>query len=100
MPSAAKAVARAHQRGAPAPLKPSGCIPPTLRYRPPATMDTVLPPADRFSDHRTADPYWNESVWFSISKPQEHLHGLIQYYFRPNMGMLNGGPVIWDPSGT
>jgi hypothetical protein len=63
-------------------------------------MDTVLPPADRFSDHRTADPYWNESVWFSLSKPEEHLHGLIQYYFRPNMGLLNGGPVIWDPSGT
>jgi hypothetical protein len=60
----------------------------------------VLPPADRFSDHRTEDPYWNESVWFSISKPEQRLHGLIQYYFRPNMGMLNGGPVLWDPSGT
>jgi hypothetical protein len=60
---------------------------------------SALPQADRFSDDPTDNPYWNESVWFSISKPQERLHGLIQYYFRPNMGMLNGGPVLWDPSG-
>jgi hypothetical protein len=61
---------------------------------------SLLPRADRFFDERTDDPYWNESVWFSISKPEERLHGLIQYYFRPNMGMLNGGPALWDPSGT
>ena len=59
-----------------------------------------LPMADRFSDDRNDSPYWNESVWFSISKPEEKLHGFVQYYFRPNMGMLNGGPVLWDPSGT
>jgi hypothetical protein len=58
------------------------------------------PRADRFSEGRTNSPYWNESVWFSLSIPERHLHGLIQYYFRPNMGMLNGGPVLWDPSGT
>jgi hypothetical protein len=56
---------------------------------------SLLPRADRFCDQRTDDPYWNESVWFSISKPEERLHGLIQYYFRPNMGMLNGGPMLW-----
>lgn len=59
-----------------------------------------LPQADRFADDRNDNPYWNESVWFSISKPEEHLHGFVQYYFRPNMGMLNGGPVLWNPSGT
>jgi hypothetical protein len=59
-----------------------------------------LPQADRFADERSDSPYWNESVWFSISKPEERLHGFVQYYFRPNMGMLNGGPVFWDPSGT
>jgi hypothetical protein len=62
-------------------------------------MDT-LPQADRFFDERDDNPYWNESVWFSFSRPQDRLHGMIQYYFRPNMGMLNGGPVMWDPSGT
>lgn len=41
-------------------------------------------------------PYWNESAWFSVSIPERHIHGMIQYYFRPNMGMLNGGPVLWD----
>ena len=59
-----------------------------------------LPQADRFYDDRSDSPYWNESVWFSISKPEEKIHGFVQYYFRPNMGMLNGGPVLWDPSGT
>lgn len=55
--------------------------------------------ADYFGEGRTDNPYWNESVWFSLSAPERRLHGMIQYYFRPNMGMLNGGPVIWDPSG-
>jgi hypothetical protein len=59
-----------------------------------------LPQADRFSDDRDGNPYWNESAWFSISKPSIRMHGFVQYYFRPNMGMLNGGPVLWDPSGT
>jgi hypothetical protein len=61
---------------------------------------SVLPQADRFSEHRSDNPYWNESVWFSISHPATRLHGFLHYYFRPNMGMLNGGPVLWDPSGT
>lgn len=60
---------------------------------------TELPAADRFGP-RDDNPYWNESVWFSVSIPEQRIHGLIQYYFRPNMGMLNGGPALWDPSGT
>ena len=61
---------------------------------------TTLPQADRFFEETENHPYWNESVWFSISIPEQRKHGLIQYYFRPNMGMLNGGPVLWDSSGT
>ena len=57
---------------------------------------TDLSFADRFGAGRDENPYWNESVWFSVSIPERHIHGLIQYYFRPNMGMLNGGPVLWD----
>jgi hypothetical protein len=59
-----------------------------------------LPQADRFCDNASDDPYWNESAWFSVSIPERKIHGAIQYYFRPNMGMLNGGPMLWDPSGT
>jgi len=59
-----------------------------------------LPQADRFFDDPSDNPYWNESVWFSFSIPEQHKHGFIQYYFRPNMGMLNGGPVMWDATGT
>jgi hypothetical protein len=60
---------------------------------------TDLLKADRFGEGRTDSPYWNESVWFSVSIPEQRIHGMIQYYFRPNMGMLNGGPVLWDSSG-
>lgn len=59
-----------------------------------------LPQEDRFCENISDDPYWNESVWFSFSIPEQGKHGFIQYYFRPNMGMLNGGPVMWDASGT
>ncbi len=58
-----------------------------------------LPPADRFGP-ADDNPYWNESVWFSLSVPERRIHGMIQYYFRPNMDLLNGGPVVWDQSGT
>jgi hypothetical protein len=51
--------------------------------------------ADSFGP-KDDNPYWNESVWFSLSIPERRIHGSIQYYFRPNMGMLNGGPMIWD----
>jgi hypothetical protein len=61
---------------------------------------TDLPQADRFYAERDDNPYWNESVWFSLSVPERRLHGFVQYYFRPNMGLLNGGPVLWDASGT
>jgi len=59
-----------------------------------------LPQPDRFFDSPSTNPYWNESVWFSFSIPEQHVHGFIQYYFRPNMKLLNGGPVMWDLSGT
>ncbi|MEO6717673.1 MAG: hypothetical protein ABIM50_10570 [Novosphingobium sp.] len=61
---------------------------------------TDLTKADYFGENRSESPYWNESVWFSVSIPERRIHGMIQYYFRPNMGMLNGGPVLWDQSGT
>lgn len=60
---------------------------------------TDLSFADYFGKGRDGNPYWNESVWFSVSIPERRIHGLIQYYFRPNMGLLNGGPALWDPSG-
>ena len=59
-----------------------------------------LPQPDRLFGNPGANPYWNESVWFSFSIPDQRKHGFIQYYFRPNMGMLNGGPAMWDSSGT
>jgi hypothetical protein len=56
-----------------------------------------LPRPDRFAESTEGNPYWNESVWFSFNKPDEKINGIIQYYFRPNMGLLNGGPIIYQP---
>ena len=44
-------------------------------------------------------PHWIDSACFYLSVPELRLHGIIFYFFRPNLNMLTGGPVIWDPSG-
>ena len=54
---------------------------------------------DRFCPTATDDPYWNESAWFSFSIPERGIHGMIYYFFRPNMKLLIGGPILWDESG-
>jgi len=55
---------------------------------------------DRFCPTPTADPLWNESCWFSFSIPERGVHGMIYYFFRPNMKLLMGGPILWDASGA
>lgn len=55
---------------------------------------------DRFCPTATEDPYWNESCWFSFSIPEREIHGMVYYFFRPNMNLLMGGPVLWDGSGA
>jgi len=55
---------------------------------------------DRFCTTRTDDPYWNESAWFSFSIPERGIHGLLYYFFRPNMKLLMGGPILWDGTGA
>lgn len=47
----------------------------------------------------TDHPHWIDSACFYLSIPELRLHGFIFYFFRPNLNMLTGGPVIWDPSG-
>ena len=55
---------------------------------------------DRFCPTRSDDPYWNESAWFSFSVPERAIHGMVYYFFRPNMNLLMGGPILWDPTGS
>lgn len=54
---------------------------------------------DLLFDSPTDHPHWIDSACFYLSVPEIHLHGIIFYFFRPNLNMLTGGPVIWDPSG-
>lgn len=54
---------------------------------------------DNFCPTQTDDLYWNESCWFSFSIPEREIHGMIYYFFRPNMNMMMGGPILWDGSG-
>ena len=60
---------------------------------------TGLSAADHFSACPSESPYWNENCWFSLSVPKRRIHGIVHYFFRPNMNSLNGGPVLWDQSG-
>jgi len=55
---------------------------------------------DNFCPTTTDDPYWNESAWFSFSIPEREIHGMVYYFFRPNMNLLMGGPILWDGSGA
>ncbi len=55
---------------------------------------------DRFCTTPSDDPYWNESCWFSFSIPERGIHGLVYYFFRPNMRLMMGGPILWDASGA
>src|SRR4051812_35017420 len=55
---------------------------------------------DRFCPTATDDPFWNESCWFSFSIPEREIHGMVYYFFRPNMNLLMGGPIVWDGSGA
>ncbi len=55
---------------------------------------------DRFCPTASLDPYWNESCWFSFSIPEKEIHGMVYYFFRPNMKLLMGGPILWDGSGA
>ena len=55
---------------------------------------------DLFCPTATDDPYWNESCWFSFSIPEREIHGMVYYFFRPNMNLLLGGPIVWDGSGA
>jgi hypothetical protein len=59
-----------------------------------------LPLADRFCEEPDDDPYWNESCWFSFSIPEQRIHGMLYYFFRPNMKLMMGGPILWDGSGA
>ena len=55
---------------------------------------------DRFCEVRDDSPYWNESCWFSFSIPERGIHGMVYYFFRPNMKLMMGGPILWDGSGA
>lgn len=55
---------------------------------------------DQFCPKPSGDPYWNESAWFNFSIPEKRMIGMVYYFFRPNMKLLMGGPVIWDDSGS
>lgn len=60
--------------------------------------EKVMPTDDRFHV-RNDDPYWNESSYVSFIAPEHNLQGMLYFYFRPNMNLAVGGPMIWDHTG-
>lgn len=47
---------------------------------------------------RNDDPYWSETAWFSFMIPEIDLHGMFYIYYRPNLSLAGGGPIVWDRS--
>jgi hypothetical protein len=60
---------------------------------------TDVDPADDLFHVRNEDPYWNESHLTTFRVPEANLMGTIYYYFRPNMKLCVGGPIIWNGDG-
>jgi hypothetical protein len=58
-----------------------------------------IDPRDDLFHPRNDDPYWNESTFVTFYAPERRLSGVIYFFFRPNMKMVNWGPMIWDPTG-
>src|SRR5690349_14475100 len=61
--------------------------------------DTVDPMDDLFHP-RIAHPYWNEASLNTFYVPERNLHGIIYVFFRPNMQMVVGGPILTDDRTT
>lgn len=62
-------------------------------------MSGLIGDDDRRLHRDSADPFWNESAFFSFSVRERRLSGFVYCFFRPNMGFAVGGPALWDPSG-
>lgn len=60
--------------------------------------DTIDPNDDRFHQ-RNDDPWWNESSYLSFSIPERDTLGVLYFHFRPNLGVVVGGPLLADPTG-
>ncbi|ORA08139.1 hypothetical protein BST14_24940 [Mycobacterium arosiense ATCC BAA-1401 = DSM 45069] len=48
----------------------------------------------------SADPLWNESMYFSFCVPEREINGFVYCFHRPNIGLSCGGPAMWDSSGS
>ena len=55
---------------------------------------------DDFCPTPSADAYWNESAWFNFAIPEKQIIGMVYFFFRPNMKLLMGGPILWDHTGS
>lgn len=55
-----------------------------------------LTAADDFVHDRTEDPWETETCWFSFCAPAQCLTGYLYVVARPNLGVCQGGAILWD----
>lgn len=64
-----------------------------------ADPEIVLGPEDDdFHTPSDADPFWNETVWFSFTIPERNIQGYVYPWVRANQKLLGGGVWVWDHS--
>jgi hypothetical protein len=60
---------------------------------------TTINPKDDELHPRSDDPYWNESHLLTFKNVEQNVMGTMYYWFRPNMKLAVGGPIVWDGHG-
>jgi hypothetical protein len=60
----------------------------------------VIRPEDDYLHRVSANPYWNESSYFSFMAPERSLSGLIYFWHRPNLNLTQTLVSVWDPAGA
>jgi hypothetical protein len=60
--------------------------------------DWGLTLADDALHERNSDPWWTETVWFAWMVPERKMLGYFYPMFRPNLGVVAGGVLLFDDS--
>ena len=56
----------------------------------------LRPDDDMFHPPESSDPWWTETIWFSWMVPERNLLGYWYTVFRPNIGVVFGGVLVFD----
>ena len=61
---------------------------------------SVGPEDDDLHEPTSPHPWWTETSWLQFSVPERNLSVNVYPWFRPNLGLLCGGVMVWDDTTT